>query len=117
MAIILQAPTGLCELPNPLEEDNEGLEAAIHTHTSITNITRVYRRTGGYRRFVMTFSLHPNQAKALKQFLKHNLGDWLVITDYRGRQHRAVITSNPVEFTAHKRHRESVTLEFLGVQI
>lgn len=113
----MQTPTNLIQLPNPQEEDNEGLEAAIVTHTSINNITRVYRRSGGYRRFVMTFNLHPNLAVQLKEFLRQSLGDWLLLTDYRNRQYRAIITTNPVEFTGHKRSRESVTLEFLGVQL
>ena len=113
----MQTPTRVIQLPNPQEEDNEGLEAAIIVHTSINNITRVYRRSGGYRRFVMTFNLHPLLAAQLKEFLSHSLGDWLLLTDYRSRQYHAVITTNPVEFTGHKRNRESVTLEFLGVQL
>lgn len=117
MAVIMQTSTHVIQLPNPQEEDNDGLEAAIITHTSINNITRVYRRAGGYRRMVMTFILHPNHAKQLKEFLQYNLGSWLILQDYRDRHFRAIITTNPVEFVAHRRNRESVTLDFLGVQI
>lgn len=117
MATTLKALEAVIELPNPQQEDNEGLEASIITHTSIDNTTRVYRRTGGYHRFVMTFNLHPSLAVKLKEFLRQNLGNWLILVDYRERRFHAVITTNPVEFVGHTRHRESVTLEFLGVRL
>lgn len=117
MAVILQAPSGLLELPNPQEDDIEALDAEIQVHTSVSNITRVYRRRGGYRKFSMTFILTIGEAATTKVFLQNCMSEWLLLTDYRGRQHRAIITSDPVEFTAVKRHRESVTLDFLGVQL
>lgn len=117
MAVTLQTTHGLIVLPNPQDEDNEGLEASIQVHTSVTNVTRVYQRTKGYRRFVMTFVIHPRQAEQLQIFLQENLHLWLVLTDYFDRKWRAIITTNPVEFVAHKRGRESVTLDFLGAPL
>ncbi len=117
MGIRFQAPTGLIELPNPLDEDNDGLEAAIHVHTSINNITRVYRRAGGYRRFVMVFQLSIPKAEQLKLFLQQHLSEWMKMTDYRDNNWRCLIVSNPVEFVEHKRHRVSVTLDVLGVKL
>lgn len=117
MTIFLQSGTTMCELPNPLEEDNEGCEASIMVHTSITNVTRVYKRTGGFRRLVMTFNLSIPKADELKQFIYTNTSRWFALTDYRARKWRVLLTSNPVEFTEHARHRVSVTLDFLGVHL
>lgn len=117
MAVILQAHTGLLELPNPEDEDIEALAATIQAHHSVTNITRVYRRSGGYRKFGMTFVLTPSQSLMTQQFLAASMGSWLLITDYRDRKYHATIITDPVEFVAIRRHRERVTFEFLGVQL
>ena len=115
--MLLKSKTVICELPNPLEEDNEGCEAAIIVHTSVTNVTRVYRRTGGFRRLVMSFNLTIPKAAELKAVIYDSTAKWFTLTDYRNRSWRVLLTSNPVEFVEHKRHRVSVTLEFLGVRI
>lgn len=117
MTIFLQSVATMCKLPNPLDDDNEGCEAAIMVHTSITNITRVYKRTGGFRRLVMTFNLSISKAEELKQFIYTNTSRWFTLIDYRARKWQVILTSNPVEFTEHKRSRVSVTLEFLGVRL
>jgi hypothetical protein len=117
MATYLKAFELTCILPNPQEEDNEGCEASIQVHTSVTNVVRVYRRTGGFRRIVSTFVLTLAKANELKTFISSYSGQWLELKDYRGRDWRVILTSNPVEFNEHKRYRASVTLEFLGVQL
>ena len=117
MGVRFQATTGLIELPNPQDDDNDGLEAAIQVHTSITNITRVYQRSSGPRRFVMVFQLTIPKAQQLKLFLENYISEWLTLKDHRDRNWRCLIVSNPVEFVEHKRHRVSITLDILGVQI
>jgi hypothetical protein len=117
MGVRFQASTALIELPNPQDDDNDGLEAAIQVHTSITNITRVYKRSRGPHRFVMVFQLSISKAQQLELFLKNYISEWLTFTDYRNENWRCLIVSNPIEFVEHKRHRISVTLDVLGVKI
>lgn len=111
------APELLCVMPSPLEEDNEGCEAAIQVHTSITNITRVYRRVGGFRRLIYSFNMTHDKRNECENFVNLYTDVWWEIVDYRSRTWRALLTSNPVDFVEHRRHRASVTLEFLGVRV
>jgi hypothetical protein len=116
------APTLMCVLRSPNEEDNDGVEAAIKAHMSIEGTERIYRRAGaGFRRFVQTYIMNHAKAAEFQYFIKNFIGEWWLMEDYLGKKWKVMVTTNPIEFTEYERGkpcgRTSVTLDLLAREV